>query len=79
VFSQLLEEEYGPRLDGPGLQYLAYCVEGAQRIQKLLHDLLDYSHSGTAEAGVANWWIRTTSCSASGPAWRRPSKRMARR
>jgi signal transduction histidine kinase len=53
VFSQLLEQEYGPRLDGPGLQYLGYCVEGAQRIQKLLHDLLDYSRSGTAEAGVA--------------------------
>lgn len=52
MFSQLLERDYSLQLDGAGLQYLSYCVQGARRIQKMLNDLLDYSKSGTVEAGL---------------------------
>ena len=39
----LLEEEYGDRLDEEGRTYMAYAVDGARRMQALVHDLLAYS------------------------------------
>jgi len=48
VYSQLLEKKYGPNLEGKALDYLGYCVEGAHRMQMLIHDLLSYSQASKA-------------------------------
>lgn len=46
-FCQLLSEMYGEQLDDQGREWLAYAVDGAQRMQTLIKDLLDYSRVGT--------------------------------
>ncbi len=42
-FCELLLEEYGEKLDGDGLLYLGYAVDGARRMQTLIRDLLAFS------------------------------------
>ncbi len=46
VYSQLLEKKYAEQLDGKASQYLDYCIEGAQRMEMLIRDLLAYSQAG---------------------------------
>jgi len=48
VYSQLLEKKHAKQLDGKASQYLNYCVEGAQRMEMLIRDLLAYSQAGKA-------------------------------
>jgi hypothetical protein len=48
-FSQLLVEEYGERLDAEGLRYLARVREGAQRMGRLVDDLLRLSRVARTE------------------------------
>jgi signal transduction histidine kinase len=43
----LLERRYGPRLDENARKYIQFAIEGAQRMQALIHDLLMYSRAGT--------------------------------
>ena len=51
VYSQLLEKKFASKLDGKAAQYLAYCIEGAQRMEMLISDLLAYSQATkTAES-----------------------------
>jgi signal transduction histidine kinase len=45
IYSQLLEKQYGAQLQGKALDYLAFCVEGARRMQMLISDLLAYSQA----------------------------------
>jgi signal transduction histidine kinase/CheY-like chemotaxis protein len=45
VYSQLLEARFADKLDGKGLNYLAYCVEGAHRMEQLISDLLAYARA----------------------------------
>ncbi len=45
VYSQLLEKKFASRLDGKASQYLAYCIEGAHRMEMLISDLLAYSQA----------------------------------
>jgi signal transduction histidine kinase len=47
VYSQLLEKKYARQLDGKASQYLDYCIEGAQRMEMLIRDLLAYSQTGS--------------------------------
>jgi len=53
VYSQLLEKKYASHLDAKALGYLAYCVEGAHRMQMLIRDLLAYSAAGKASMDSA--------------------------
>ena len=46
-FCQLLRREYGERLDERGGRWLGFAVEGAERMQRLVEDLLDYSRVQT--------------------------------
>jgi len=46
-FVQLLEKRYQPLLDDRGRQYIAMTVEATQRMQTLIHGLLDYSRVTT--------------------------------
>ena len=42
VYSELLEKKYASKLDGKATGYLAYCIEGAHRMESLISDLLAY-------------------------------------
>jgi signal transduction histidine kinase len=45
-FVQLLEDRYSEHLDERGLQYIAFAVDGAKRMQQLINDLLAFSRVG---------------------------------
>ncbi len=47
-FCQLLEKRYNSQLDERGLQYIAFAVDGAKRMQVLINDLLTFSRVGRA-------------------------------
>jgi len=46
LYSQFLEMQYGEGLDQKAHQYLSFIVNGAQRMERLLRDLLAYSQLG---------------------------------
>lgn len=48
-FTELLEREYGHRLDDEGRRFIGYAVSGARRMQQLILDLLAYSRVTRAE------------------------------
>ena len=43
----LLARRYGTQLDENAQKYIQFAVDGAQRMQALIHDLLIYSRAGT--------------------------------
>jgi signal transduction histidine kinase len=45
-FCQLLERRYDDQLDDRGRQYIHFAVDGAQRMQQLINDLLEFSRVG---------------------------------
>jgi len=49
-FCQLLEKRYGDKLDERGLEYIAFAVDGAKRMQVLINDLLSFSRVGRVGA-----------------------------
>lgn len=50
-FTRLLEKRYSDHLDDDAKRYIAYAVEGAQRMQIMLNDLLQYSRVGSQSGG----------------------------
>ncbi|KIL99239.1 Phytochrome two-component sensor histidine kinase Cyanobacterial phytochrome B [Paramagnetospirillum magnetotacticum MS-1] len=42
-YLSLLERRYGPKLEGDGLEFLAFARDGAKRMDRLVLDLLDFS------------------------------------
>ena len=51
-FSALLEREYGDLLEGNGVTYLHFLIDGASRMSRLVRDLLTYSRMGEAALDV---------------------------
>ncbi|WP_436536464.1 sensor histidine kinase [Actinoplanes sp. HUAS TT8] len=50
-FCQLLQRRYSGQLDERGEQYIGFAVDGAQRMQRLINDLLSFSRIGRITAG----------------------------
>lgn len=48
-FTQLLAQRYSGKLDDDADQIIGFAVDGAKRMEELIHDLLEYSQVGKAE------------------------------
>lgn len=48
-FLALLEKKYNNLIDDKGKQYIAYTIDGARRMRRIINDLLEFSRVGRAE------------------------------
>jgi PAS domain S-box-containing protein len=53
LYTQLLQEEYTSVLDETARSYVGFAVSGAQRMERLLRDLMTYSRVSAAPQGPA--------------------------
>jgi PAS domain S-box-containing protein len=53
-FLQLLQKKYQGQLDETAGQYIAFAVDGAERMKRLILDLLEYSRIGTNKEAMTN-------------------------
>lgn len=61
VFAQLLAKRYQGQLQGDADQFIRFIVESAERMEKLIHDILDFSR---LDARAADVFTRTNSAEA---------------
>ncbi len=53
-FCQLLQRRYAGQMDARADQYIAFAVDGAQRMQRLINDLLAFSRIGRVTSGFVD-------------------------
>ncbi len=51
LYSQMLQRKYATKIDEEADQYIRFIIDGAQRMEMLLKDLLAYSQVGSAVEG----------------------------
>ena len=52
LFTELLRKEYSDKLDARAIQFMDYSVEGADRMHRLIQDLLAYARTSKTPAGA---------------------------
>jgi two-component system, sensor histidine kinase and response regulator len=57
IYAQLLEKRYRGRLEGDADQFIKFIVNNAERMETLIHDLLDFSR---IDARRMDFFVRTT-------------------
>ena len=55
IYAQLLAKRYQGQLQGDADQFITFIVEGAERMERLIHDLLDFSR---VEASGADFFTK---------------------
>jgi signal transduction histidine kinase len=58
-FCQLLQRRYAGQLDDRADQYIGFAVDGAQRMQRLINDLLAFSRIGRLTSGFTDVDLNT--------------------
>ena len=53
-YTELLAKRYKGRLDSDADEFIAFAVDGCNRMQGLIHDLLAYSRAGTTGKALCN-------------------------
>jgi PAS domain S-box-containing protein len=48
IYSELLQRQYGDRLDAEAAEFIAFCRGGAKRMEALIRDLLNYARASSA-------------------------------
>jgi signal transduction histidine kinase len=64
-FCQLLQRRYGGQLDERADQYIGFAVDGAQRMQRLINDLLAFSRVGRTTSAFETVDLREIALAAS--------------
>jgi PAS domain S-box-containing protein len=57
IFAQLLAKRWGGRLDGEADQFIRYIVDSSERMERMIHDLLDFSR---VDARATDHFVRTS-------------------
>lgn len=54
IYSQLIGRQFGAKLDGNGQLFLEYLTTAAQRMERLVRDLLFYTQTGSVDVGESD-------------------------
>ena len=54
IYSQMLKKKYGGRLDEQADLYIGFAVDGAQRMELRVRDLLEYTQAGSSRKRPKN-------------------------